>query len=514
MGRRRRLFLLFAAVLCSLVLRAAPQDDLRESIRSFTRLYNLIENNFADAVDPEKAIYEGAIPGMLRTLDPHSKFFDPKEFAEFRDEQRGRYFGVGMTVGLRDSGPTVIQPYSGSPAVKAGLRPADLILSIGGKTVAGLGIFQVAGMLKGPRGTRTTVVVRRFGLPEPLSFELVRDEIPERSVPEAFWYRPGVGYIRITQFNENTSKELEERVRRLGEGNFQALILDLRGNPGGVLTECVAVADRFLRKGQTIVSHRGRSSSEHSYNAKHGNRGHKYPIVVLVNGDTSSAAEIVAGALQDHDRAWSVGDNTFGKGLVQTPYPLSDNTGLTLTTAKYYTPSGRLIQRDYSRISFLDYYWSRSAGRARNPRDSKKTDSGRDVYGGGGITPDEKYLAPGLNRFQAELLRNSAFFDFAPRFLAAQNGKPEKTWTPDLKTIEEFHDFLLTREVRFSEAEFAVNNDWTRFQLKRQVLVSLYGSDEGQRLDVENDPEVRMAFNSVPKARALSETTRHLLVRK
>jgi carboxyl-terminal processing protease len=519
MGRYRRLFLLFAVplVLCLAGLRAAEppaQDDVGESIRTFTRVYDLIESNSAGILDPEKAIYEGAIPGMLRTLDPHSRFFDRKEFEEFREEQRGRYYGVGMTVGLRDKGPTVIQPYPGSPAFKTGLRPADLLVSIDGKPVAGLSISEVADRLKGPRGTRTTVVVLRYGESAPLAFEMVREEIPERSVPEAFWYRPGVAYIQVTEFNENTSKELEEKIQWLDENSMQGLILDLRGNPGGILVECVAVADRFLRKGQTIVSHRGRSSPEQPYLAKRGDRGYDYPIVVLVDGDTASASEIVAGALQDHDRAWILGDSTFGKGLVQTPYSLSDDAGLTLTTAKYYTPSGRLIQRDYSNVSILDYYGKRGAAAPGKRVESRTTDSGRQVFGGGGITPDQKYTDPGYSRFQKELLESAAFFDFAPQYLAGRDGKIPNSWAPDPKALEQFRDFLVARSIPFSPLEFALHSDWIGLHLRRQILVSLFGFDQGRRLDIENDPEVELASKALPKARALSEGARHLLVRK
>jgi len=369
-------------------------------------------------------------------------------------------------------------------------------------------------MLKGPRGTHVRLVVRRYGKADPLAFDLVRAEIPEKSVPDAFWLQPGIAYISVTQFNENTSRELDEQIEHLGENSFQGLILDLRGNPGGILTECVKVADRFLRKGQTIVSHRGRNSPEHPYVAKRGNRGLEYPIVILVNGDTASAAEIVSGALQDHDRAWILGDSTFGKGLVQTPYPLSENAGLTLTTAKYYTPSGRLIQRDYSSVSIVDYYSMRGSNGNASKLDSRKTDSGRQVYGGGGISPDEKYVAPGSNRFQARLVHDSAFFDFTPRYLAGEEGKVTRTWTPDLKVLEQFHDFLLARAEPFTESDFAVNNDWIRLQLRHQVETALFGPDLGRRIDIEADPEVTLACKSLPKARALSETARHLLVRK
>ncbi len=421
---------------------ASSEDDIRASLRTFSKLYNLVERNNAEALDPDKAIYDGAIPGMLRTLDPHSSFFDPKLFQLMREEQRGHYFGVGMKVGARNSKTIVMEIFTGAPAYKAGIRPGDIITAVSDKPTEGLTTSDVADLLKGPRGTIVKVTVVRQGHEVPLVFDVMRDEISRNSVPYGFFIRPGIAYIQILQFTETTSRELDAHLKRLGEQNIKGMILDLRGNPGGLLNEGVAVADRFLQKGQTIVSHRGRASAEKSYVARNGNDGRDYPIVVLVNRYSASAAEIVAGALQDHDRAWIFGDNTFGKGLVQTVYPLPENTGLALTTAKYYTPSGRLIQRDYSSTSFFDYYYAKNLG-TKNSQDVKMTDSGRTVYGGGGIAPDEKYTPPKANRFQIELLRQAAFFNFTAKYFGTNSAALPKNWEPDQGVVNEFHRFLL-----------------------------------------------------------------------
>jgi carboxyl-terminal processing protease len=242
------------------------------------------------------------------------------------------------------------------------------------------------------------------------------------------------------------------------------LVLDLRGNPGGLLNEGVAIADHFLQKGQVIVSHRGRSSTEKQYTAHEGSSGRDYPIVILVNRYSASAAEIVAGALQDHDRAWVLGDNTFGKGLVQTVYPLSEGTGLALTTAKYYTPSGRLIQRDYSSMSFFDYYYRKNTD-TQNSQDVKMTDSGRTVYGGGGIAPDEKYVTPKYNRFQIDLLQDSAFFTFTAKYFGSNSSKLPRNWEPDEAVENEFHRFLVDSKISFAEADYALNRTWLKGQL-------------------------------------------------
>ncbi|MCC6863044.1 MAG: S41 family peptidase, partial [Bryobacterales bacterium] len=466
----------------------AREGDIDATLKAFTRIYDVVEQNFAEAVSPDKAIYKGAIPGMLRTLDPHSNFFDPRDFQLLREDQKGHYYGVGMQVQSRGGKTIVNVPFPGSPAYKAGLHPGDVIIKVNETPTDNLTTTEVADLLKGPRGTPVKITVMREGQDEPLVFNVIRDEISRKSVSEAFWLKPGIAYMAVNTFNETTSKEVEDNLKRLGEQNLKGLILDLRLNPGGLLNEGVAVADKFLQKGQTIVSHRGRASAEKPYVARHGNNGRDYAIVVLVNRYSASAAEIVAGALQDHDRAWILGENTFGKGLVQTVYPLSENTGLALTTAKYYTPSGRLIQRDYSHKSFLDYYYRKDL-ETKNPLDVRMTDSGRTVYGGGGITPDEKFV-PKLNRFQRELRRGGGalFFNFSNRYFGTRDAKLPRNWEPDTPLVEEFRQFIMKEGVQFTEAEFAEIQAWIKQELKREMMITAFSVDESQRYAVTIDP--------------------------
>src|SRR3954465_1467500 len=352
----------------------ASDNDVRDSLKQFSDVYALVEQNYAGPVNPDKAIYNGAIPGMLHVLDPHSNFFDPKSYSLLREDQRGKYYGVGMTVGPRNNKVIVIAPFAGTPAYRAGIHPGDIIAAVDGKPTDNMNTSDVADLLKGPKGTTVHITVLREGAEKPLEFAVVRDEIPRYSVDLHFLIRPGVGYMHIAQFNETTEKEVQGALDSFSQsGEMKGLILDLRQNPGGLLNEGVGVADKFLHKGQLIVSHHGRSSPERRYTAMHGDGGREYPLVVLVNRGTASAAEIVAGAIQDHDRGLVVGEITFGKGLVQTVYPLSNDTGLALTTAKYYTPSGRLIQRDYSNVSLYDYYYSRE--QEDNPNNNANTNS-------------------------------------------------------------------------------------------------------------------------------------------
>src|SRR5580700_921675 len=318
MPQKRRSFFLFLGLifLCSLIggvfgpqvqaaaTVAGDSDDIGASLKSFTNVYGLLEQNFADPVDPDKAIYKGAIPGMLRTLDPHTNFFDPRDYQLLREDQKGHYFGVGMKVQPFNGKTIVVAPFPASPAYKAGLRPGDIIMKVNEKPTDNLTTTEVADLLKGPRGTQVAIVVSREGSEQPITFTVTRDEISRNSVGEAIWLKPGIAYVAVEQFNETTSSELDHNLKALGENNIHGLVLDLRGNPGGLLNEGVGVADKFLQKGQTVVSHHGRSSPEKRYTASHGNGGHDYPLVVLVNRGTASAAEIVAGAIQDHDRAW------------------------------------------------------------------------------------------------------------------------------------------------------------------------------------------------------------------
>jgi carboxyl-terminal processing protease len=489
-------------------------DEIKGSIRSFTKVFDLVEQNFAEPVSADKSIYKGAIPGMLRELDPHSNFFDPRDYQTLREDQRGHYYGVGMQVRGVPGGKTmVVAPFPGSPAYKAGLRPGDLIAKVNEKPTDNLTTTEVADLLKGPRGTEVKITVQREGSEAPIVFDVIRDEIPRRFVHDAFWLKPGVAYIWVEGFNETTSKDLGDNLRRLGENNIKGLVLDLRANPGGLLNEGVAVADKFLQKGQVIVSHRGRSSPEKIYKAAHGNGGRDYPIVVLVNHLSASAAEIVSGALQDHDRALILGETTFGKGLVQTVYPLAESTGLALTTAHFYTPSGRLIQRDYSNKSFFDYYYHKDDN-ARNMQDVKMTDSGRTVYGGGGITPDEKYTAPKPDRMQSEFLRKDAFFNFTRTYFGSHDAKLPQGWDIDNTVLNDFHEWLLKKDYEFTEAEWAQDHDWIKRSLKYEMYMTAFNMEDAKRVQAESDPEVLKAIELLPKAHALQDNSRKIIVQR
>jgi carboxyl-terminal processing protease len=404
----------------------------------------------------------------------------------------------------------VIAPFVGTPAYRAGIRPGDIIAAVDGKSTDNMSTSDVADLLKGPKGTTVRITILREGTDKPLEFNVIRDEIPRNSVDLAFMIRPGIGYIHITGFQETTDREVAESLDKFGD--LKGLVLDLRQNPGGLLNEGVGVADKFLKKGQLIVSHHGRASQEKRYSATHGNGGRDYPLVVLVNRGTASAAEIVAGAIQDHDRGLIVGETTFGKGLVQTVYPLAENTGLALTTAKYYTPSGRLIQRDYTNVSLYDYYYNRENEENGNNKEVKLTDGGRTVYGGGGITPDVKIAPIKSNHFEDTLLQRYAFFNFAKRYVVTH--QVGKGFEVDDTVLQDFRKFLDEEKISFTEADLAQNNDWLRSSIKSEIFIDAFGQDEGLKVRAETDPQVLKALDLLPQARQLAENLKRTLAQR
>ena len=485
---------------------SSNEGQLRDSLKAFTSVYALVEQNYADPLQGDKAddaIFNGAIPGMLRVLDPHSSFHDPKDYAKMREEQHGRYYGVGMGIIQEDNKIYVAQPFENTPSFRAGIHPGDVIATVNGSSTSGWSTDQVSKALRGPKGTHVQVATTREGQDKPLLFDLVRDEIPNPSVDLEYEIRPGVGYIRLKVFEETTAREVIEAINSFP--NLRGLVLDLRGNPGGLVNQAVEVCDHLLAKGQPIVSQRGRAFPDEVYKAMQGNGGKTFPLVVLVNHGTASAAEIVSGALQDHDRALIVGQTTFGKGLVQSIYNLSDGTGLLLTTYHYYTPSGRLIQRNYTGVSDYEYFYDRGGALPPNAsnQEVKLTDSGRTVYGGGGITPDEKVEPVKGSHFQDDLLARNVFFHFAPVYVASH--AVDKNFKVNDAVLADFKQYLTSQNIAWTEADLSASGDWLKAAIKDKIVTIEFGQSQGLRTIADWDPEIQKALTFLPEAQALED---------
>ena len=492
-------------------------NDLQDSVKNFSNVLAVVQQNYADKVSVDKAIYDGAIPGMLHVLDPHSNFFDPQQYSQFREEQEGRYYGVGMTIAQRENQTVVVTPFVGTPAFKAGIRPGDVILKVDDKSCANLNSIQIADLLKGPKGTTVHISLGREGWAKPIEVTIVRAEIPRPAVDYYAMLKPGLGYVRVTTFNETTDSDLAAALKALDYPKLNGLILDLRNNGGGLLNQAIGMADDFLDKNELVVSHHGRSSPERRYYAVRGNEGIDVPLIILVNGQTASASEIVSGAVQDHDRGLIVGETTFGKGLVQTQFPLSEDTALLLTTARYYTPSGRLIQRNYKNVTLYDYHY--------NPQPPKQpevklTDSGRQVFGGGGITPDVKVAEPKLDDFEQLLVARGVFYppptsvgDFVQFYLGT---KPDVTqdFVADDSVISQLKKYLDQEHIDYTASDIQDNLPWLKWEIKREVFTSVFGQNEGDKIDLENDPQLAKAETLVPEAKALYENARKIVAER
>ena len=485
--------------------RVAGRAQTADQTARFRDALSLVEMNLAERPDIEDAIYKGAIPGMLARLDPHSQFYDPDQFERLREEQAGSYAGVGMQI-REFRGETIVDfPFPATPAFRAGVKPGDVIRTIDGISTEGYGVDDVADDVRGPEGTTVRLGLERAER-EAIEVDLERANIPRPTIPLAFELKPGVGYLKITSFGETTAEELDRALADLGSQTMRGLVLDLRDNHGGLLTAGVYVAGRFLEEGASVVSHRGLHSTARSYAAEQGRTGPQYPMTVLVNCRSASASEIVAGALQDHDRALVVGSNTFGKGLVQSVYPLPSNSAVVLTTARYYTPTGRLIQRDYDGVAAEDYYGDPCmADFQPDHSDARLTDSGRTVYGGGGVSPDVPLTTDSDDAFLRQLAGERTFERFAQ---TVDVSRIERSWRPTETVVSAFLSFAALEGIAAEPEILERNMTEIRRRLRAHILTTAFDIDVGARADAEDDPQVLAAANKLVLAAALLEQSK------
>ncbi len=483
--------------------------------KSFSQLLEVINQN-AVLTGPRSELVYNSIRQFLQQLDPHSNFFTPKEYSEMQEDNAGHYFGLGIRIRplTRGTGRIVVlePPFPGTPAAKVGLQAGDVIYKVNGESIDDWDVDDVIDHLKGAKGSKVHITVHRPGEAKPLELDVTRDEIPKLTINFFYRVRPGVGYVKIEHFSRTTWQELQDALNNLDESSLEGLILDLRDNPGGYLDQAIKVSQEFLPQDAPIVTTKDRDgSNEENYTARmDGNL--KIPVVVLLNGNSASASEIVSGALQDNDRALLLGERSFGKGLVQSVFKLSDGAGLALTTGRYYTPSGRCLQRPYNG-SLYDYYNPRNRKNAGpSEKDATYTLGKRKIFGGGGIFPDMEMKARKLNRFEVTLVSKDVFFKFANLVLQGKvSSIPFQTLSKskenhleiDDAAIAEFKSFLETMKVGFTDEEFNANLPFVRRQIKAEVATRLYGVLEGFKIRAEGDEVLLRAVELMPQARSL-----------
>jgi len=459
---------------------------------------------------------------MLQTLDPHSSFMDPRSYAQMRERQEGRYYGLGISIQILDGEITVASMFEGSPAYQKGLRRGDVIGRIEGQDTKGWTTDQAVRQLRGPRGTPVRIAIRRAGYDNLIDLDVVRDEIHIPTVRAAFMIDASTGYVLLGDFGENTDQELGRALRDLTTRGMRRLVFDLRNNPGGALDQAIRVSNRFLPRGDLIVYTRGRvPNSDQDYRATQASDYLSVPMIALVNRNSASASEIVSGALQDHDRALIVGETTFGKALVQSVYRVSGGAGVAVTTARYYTPSGRLIQRPWDGTfdEYLTYTLrEQDPARSHRPEDLKFTDGGRRVYSGGGVEPDRRFDGPveGFNptRFGRTLFARNLFDTYAQRFSRA--GDRRITATPSGQLRELAPDFQVTDEMvaefkqhvqksrlPIDEAAWQQDLAFIRAMIRFEIDVDLFGVEAARRNLSREDPQLRYAVTLFPEAETL-----------
>jgi carboxyl-terminal processing protease len=513
----------FCALLGGLYGRSAlvAQDQIPEQYKVFTAALHAVEANWVGTVESDRLVY-GAISGMLQTLDPHSSFMDPVSYARMRERQEGRYYGLGISIQVIDGDITVAALFEGSPAYQKGLRRGDVIAKIEGEDTKGWTSDQAVQKLRGAKGTPVGISIRRAGYEKLIELQVVRNEIHIPTVPAAFMIDATTAYVHVQDFGENTDSELGKALKDLKAKGMRKLVFDLRGNPGGALDQAIRVANRFLPKGDLIVYTRGRvPNSDQDYRAAEQSDFLDIPMITLVNRNSASASEIVSGALQDHDRSLIVGETTFGKALVQSVYRVSEGAGVAVTTARYYTPSGRLIQRpwDGSFDEYLTYTLrEQDPNKAHKADDLKFTDGGRKVYSGGGVEPDRRFDGPvngfSPNRFSRTLYARNLFDAYAQRFtrkgdtrIAPSTTTAARELSPDFQVtdamVAEFKDLVVKSKVKIDEAAWQQDQPFIRAMIRYEIDLDLFGVEAARKNLSKADPQLQFALTLFPEAEAL-----------
>jgi carboxyl-terminal processing protease len=456
-------------------------EDLESALKRFIQVLAVVQEQAADPVNTQAAVYQGAIPSMLRRLDPHSVFFDPQQNEQLKEMEKSEQKGFGTIVSILPGRVFVLQAMPGTPSAKAGLQPGDEIVAVNNVALARLEFDQIVGFLSEARQRQAQIIVRRPSDARPLQFVLDPELVDAPSVDRAFPLRPGIGYIRVTGFDPQTAKQLKDAIEKLGGDKLKGLVLDLRDNGGGVVQAALTAASYFLQPGQRILSVKGRSIEDQQADTPKTATPYSFRLAVLMNDKTASASEILAGSLQDHDRASIVGEPSFGKGLVQNVFTLTGDTALALTTAFYYTPSGRSIQKQLA------------SGQLAVTKQNEQfhTDSGRTVTGGGGIRPDILASPEAPTRLRMVLDASGVMTSFATEF--TQKTHVAENFDVSPSVLEDFQIFAGQHQIQPSVADWLRDRDWVQSRLKQEILNQSLGVAKGDEVEAQRDPVVRAA---------------------
>jgi len=498
---------------------ATAQDPVADRYRVYTAALAAIERQYVEPVESDQLVY-GSITGMLQTLDPHSSFMDPRSYKQMRERQEGRYFGLGITIQAVPDGITAVRVFEGSPAHAKGIRRGDVIAEIEGQSTKGWTSDDAVGKLRGPKGTFVNIGIRRTGLDDLIPLAVMRDQVSIPSLSAVFMIDDQTGYVGITDFAERTDDDLGAALESLSRKGMKRLVLDLRGNPGGQLDQAIRISNRFLPKGSMVVYTRGRvANSDEDYRATDDPGYATLPMITLVNRSSASASEIVSGALQDHDRALIIGETTFGKALVQSVFRVSGGAGLALTTARYYTPSGRLIQRPWDGTfdEYLTYTMKDQSERAKSPDQLKYTVGGRKVYSGGGVDPDERFEGPteGFNptRFGRSLFNRGLFAAFAEPYFYENDTRPgskspsfkyvKRGFEVDDAMVAAFRAFAVSRNTVIDEEAWSKDLPFIRAMIRFEIDQAVFDIATARQRLIQADPQAGYALGRFAEAERL-----------
>ena len=508
--------------------RPARSGEIYEKLELFAAVYERVMRNYVDDVDAEE-LMDAAIEGMLSTLDVHTALLEEEVYDDLMTRTQGEFGGLGIQITIRDDYPTVVTPLDDTPAFRLGIQGGDQIVEIEGESTKGWKSEDAVKKLRGPKGTQVNIGVRRLGSEKVMPFTITRDIITIESVPHSFMLSDGIGYIKINDFAKTTASELEKHLHELEAQGMHKLVLDLRFNPGGLLTSAKEVSELFLERGDLIVYTKGRLQQQNMSYYTTGNEGKAWksrPLIVLVNGSSASASEILAGAIQDHDVGVVLGQNSFGKGSVQTVFELSETEALKLTTARYYTPSGRSIHKERTRDgepvegeeAEVDAPEDEIVQDKGDPELDKRevfyTDKGREVLGGGGIMPDYEVEPTLLSDFAVAVERDATFFTFANEWLAAHSSTQKEIAVTD-EMYRAFVDLAMKRpqlpeffkdaELEFERAAFETNREYVEEGIEREIARRAFGSTAAYRVSLERDGQLLEAIEILKKVESQDE---------